>query len=120
MYGIPSEKSMAGVGMWAGKSNMCFMAWISIFSSMSRSPLFKFHDSALLSSIGIIIFSCSSIRTLVSIRLRTSVSAIALIVVVAAAILFFLRSRLRMFFPSLVIKSPRYLYESVSSISLLC
>ena len=106
---------MAGVGVCAGKSKRCFMDWISIFSKESRSPLLRFHDSALLRSMGIDIFSWSSSKTVVSILRNTSVSAMAFIVVVAAVSLFFHISRFFAFFPSCVMRSPRYLYDSVSS-----
>ena len=76
----------------------------------------RFQDSAFVSSIGIVIVSCSFSKTVVSILLNTSVSAMVFIVVEAAVILFFLRSRFFVFFPSLVTRSPRYLYESASSI----
>ena len=81
---------MAGVGVWAGRSKRCLRAWISVLSKLSRSPLLRFHDSELFRRIGMVIFSCNSRRIVVSILRSTSVSAMALIVVVAAVILHFL------------------------------
>ena len=70
---------MAGVGVFVGKLKRHFILAISICCRSFCSPIRRSHDSALFNSVGMLIFSCSSSKTAVSIRFNTSLDAFVVI-----------------------------------------
>ena len=104
--------------MWVGRSNNNFIAFISLCSRSAFSPLFKFQDSALVRRADRLIESCISRRREVSSLLSVSLDAMVLMEVVDDLSLIFLDSMFLAFFPSLLMTSPRYLYDFVSLIAI--
>ena len=104
---VPKVKMIAAVGVCRGSWKRFFSAWTSILSNCSISDLFRIHYSALLRRVGMVIRSWSSRSTADSTQFKTSLDAIVLIVAVVARIFCPLDLIFSVFFPLLVISSPK-------------